>query len=347
MARTVRCRCGRRLEVKEDAETIVCPGCMESFRVTGHGEEFRLAPVRDGKERPQPLEIDLPDELALDEPVGPRAARRKPSREPDEEETAVVFVPVREAIPTAWWRYLKGAGAYPFTGTAKWTLSFWLFCDLLFWLLFSHPLFTEVGPSLVLGFSALLIKICLFGMLAFYEFSLVNRSAWDPDQLPSLPAFQDAYESLLRPIGLLLAALAASAVPYYLLLVPTYVFGPALPALRPYLLTAGQVLFVLLLPMNLLAVATADQVRALYPQHTLPAVWRALGPYLVLCALCTVILGAGHVATALLISHTEGSYLARLAREVTMVYLLTVCARALGTFYAAYAERMGWLREAE
>lgn len=294
--------------------------------------------------------LNLPEELTLQDRVGPLApAPDAPAGADDEETTGefLLFTPLEGAARTPWWSYLRHAWRYPFTGTARWMLALWLVCDLLYWIALV-PMAEQAELFVVItAIPASLTRFLLLGTLAFYELHLANRSAWDPDQPPALPALQDVYEGVVRPMGLLAAALAVSAAPYLLAAATARVVGPAMPPEWGYVLAAGALLFTILLPANLLAVATADHVRAFHPRHILAAIVRAPGPYLGLWATGALLLGGGHFATAALVRAAHDAVLASLAREVVLVYLLTVWARSLGTFYAVHAERIGWMREPE
>ncbi|KPK60515.1 MAG: hypothetical protein AMK73_08100 [Planctomycetes bacterium SM23_32] len=182
-----------------------------------------------------------------------------------------------------------------------------------------------------------------------YQFEMIRQSAYDATADPSLPRYEDFYESVLRPLGLQAAAWIGSGIPLMLAFGFARFIGKveALQTLESLatggpltawagVLAAGLALSLFMFPMNLLAVAAADSAGAISPTFTFPAVAKVIGPYVVYYIFYVAVMaGAGALRAALP---------SLLVGEVVGVYAMTVSVRALGTLHYAYENRIGWTK---
>lgn len=188
----------------------------------------------------------------------------------------------------------------------------------------------------------LIVPFVMLGLLAMYEFELIRQSAYDAEAAPSLPPWEDFYESAFRPLGQLLAAAGASCFPYLGVAVPALFWNA--PGWWPAAELAGLALFLFLIPINVLAVAAADNAAAINPKYTFPALLRVPLPYLVCFVFCAACYWLGVQLPAVLRELSGGGLLATFVGVAAFVYLLTVAARALGTLHYVYQDRFGWMK---
>ncbi|MHC4481446.1 MAG: hypothetical protein ACYS1C_10840, partial [Planctomycetota bacterium] len=318
----LKCRCGHDLNVAEQDSVARCLYCGMAYGVSRDAAgmltgrplkrtDSEVPTQRADQEWPGELELDLPEQA----PVGPGPQQRpRPATPPGQLELDVPEVrqeqgaapsapaagpapgatqPAAEPERRGWWLYLGTAWAYPFSGKAKWTLLGWLLVSVF------------VAPFLsFLPLVGWLVPFVLLGVLVLYEFELIRQSSYDAEAAPSLPAWEDFYESALRPLGQLLAAFAGGAIPFFAALLIIKYVGKIgieealvkgvvgqLPSEWLRVLLGGLALSAFMLPMNVLAVATADSAGAVNPKFTFPAVLKVPVPYLVcagFCAFCVV-----------------------------------------------------------
>ncbi len=343
----LRCTCGHDgdVELNDGADELGCPDCGRRYRVFVHGAKVDLVEIED-------LNLDsafLDLERGPEEPLPQEA----PSDETPTEEIEVLL-PVRPE-PRRWWPYVLTAPFYPLRGNAKWVLLVWLTAHLivsggfgrLFWLSIGVP---GAGSSLgafglfLLGLAALAFNLAMLGAMARYVFHLIHRSAWEPDTPSSLPQFDNVYDFLGWPLLLVLAILGASGWPLWLA-VCIWKIVPGMPAWWPVVIAVCGLVFLFVLPMNALAVATADDARALSPRATFPAIARLAGPYLLLCLFCAPAGALTCLAPFSFLGWVGWGVLITPLAEVVWVYLLVASARVLGAFYYGYSEQLGWIRE--
>ncbi len=343
----LRCTCGHdgAVEPAEGAEEVGCPDCGRRYRVFTHGTRVELVEIED-------LDLDS-GELALErEPVEVLPDEAPADETPTEE--IELPVPVRPE-PRRWWPHVLRAPSYALRGDAKWVLIVWLAGHLvvsgglgrLFWLSAgargaSSPL--GAFGLFLLGLAGLTFNLIMLGAMARYVFHLIHQSAWEPETPPSLPRFDSLYEFLGRPIVSVLAILGFSGSPLWLA-VCIWKLVPGMPAWWPVVIGVCGLAFLFMLPMNALAVATADDLRALSLRATLPAVGRLGGPYLVLCVLCAPAGLLTCPAPFSFLGWVGWGILVTPAVEILWVYVLTASAHVLGAFYYGYSEQLGWLRE--
>jgi hypothetical protein len=182
----------------------------------------------------------------------------------------------------------------------------------------------------------------MLGLLAMYEFELIRQSAYDAEAKPSAPLWEDWYESLCRPLGQLLASAGASCLPYLGVSLAALLWY--MPPWWPAMQLAGLALFLFLLPVNVLAVAAADDARAINPKFTLPALVRVPIPYVLCVIFCYAGLWLGTRFPAVLRELTGAGVLAGLVGAGAWLYMVTVAARALGTLHYAYEDRFHWMQ---
>jgi len=231
----------------------------------------------------------------------------------------------------SWWHYLTDAWGYPFRGSAKWALLVWLLLDV-----FVAP-FLAFFPLL-----GLIVPFAMLGLLAMYEFELIRQSAYDAEAVPSVPLLEDWYESILRPLGQVLASAGVSCFPYLAASLAALFWN--MPPWWPAVQLAGLALFLFLLPMNMLAVAAADNAGAINPRFTFPALVRVPIPYVLCVLFCYAGLWLGTRFPAALRELTGAGVLATFVGAGVWVYLVTVAARALGTLHYVYEDRFRWMR---
>ncbi len=110
---------------------------------------------------------------------------------------------------------------------------------------------------------------------------------------------------------------------------------------------AGLLVSLFLAPIHVLAVGMAEDIGALSPMVTLPALTRILLPYTVLCLVAVLTLTPAGVALYFTYRAPWPGLLRTFGAHLLLVYVLTALARALGMLHFAHADRMGWLRDAE
>jgi hypothetical protein len=384
----LKCGCGYVVDLPGlgAGETFFCVNCGQGYR-TLRAQDGKLKAAKLSAPSPEPEEPSEPDyalrDSQLDLDASPaedewpeELALETDGQAPDEEEwpqeleleggpaaeappvappapgparAAVTPVPtVRGPVAEApaerssWWPYLVTAWAYPFRGSAKWALLGWCFLHVL-------SIYTAWLP-----FLGWVIALGLAGVLAMYQFELIRQSAYDGTAAPSLPGYDDFYESVLRPIGLQLAAIAGSGIPFLVAFMGVrLVAGVGLIGtiedvsagtitVWAGVLAAGLLLSLLMFPMNLLAVATADSAAAINPKFTFPAVGRIAVPYLAYCGFYVAVMVGAGALRSLIAQPAESVLLGTFVDDVIGVYTMTVCARALGTLHYAYEDRLGW-----
>jgi len=280
---------------------------------------------------------DWPDDLAieLDEPVAPQPAHRgaaparpRPARI-GEWSTQDAAVPMQER--RSWFYYVGDAWRYPFRGDAKWTLLLWLALNV-----FVVP-FVWFIPLL-----GLFVPFVMLGLLVLYEFELVRQSAFGAEADPALRGWEDWHESMLRPLGLLLAVVIGSGLPFFAVVLPGLFLD--MPGWWRYVNYAGLGLSLFMLPITMLAVAASDSPAGINPKFTFPAVLRIPFAYVLCAAFCAVCLVGGSLVGGRLTLALGGGFLAAFAGGAVRLYGVTVAARALGTLHYAYSDRMGWLK---
>jgi len=338
----LKCKCGHDLPVRsvDGSARIRCLYCGCEYTLSrGPEGEFglKLMGAAQSDANGGAATAEWPDDLALElegpvveKPAHRQAAQARPplpgSGKPGAQ---AAEVPMQDR--RSWFYYLGDAWAYPFRGDAKWTLLLWLFLNV-----FIVP-FVAFVPLLGMFFPFLML-----GLLVLYEFTLIRQSAYGAEALPSLPNSDDPYQLVVRPIGQLLAVLIGSGLPYFLTLLPGVLFY--MPPWWPEVRTAGLLISGLMLPMNMLAVATADNAAAVNPRFTFPAVMRVPFAYVLCAGFCALCLIAGWAAFTTVARAAGGSFTATLLGEAVFLYLITVAARALGTLHYAHADKMGWLK---
>ncbi|MFW6189265.1 MAG: hypothetical protein ACOC7T_02440 [Planctomycetota bacterium] len=312
------CPCGGKVSVGEVGEstTLLCPDC---------GRRYRIERREDGSLSAR-----------LKEPS--RSADESVAEQWEREAGGAEAGPGKSAF-SRWWSYLGDA----------WTFSFQkqIGLPLLGWLVF-YFLVAQVVPFILafLLFGGLLyfVIVCsLFATLALYEFQIVGHSAWEPDTQLRLRRFGDWQDTIVRPLGQVIAILLASGIPYYAVQLPT--LFTRMPTWWGYVEHAGWVGIGLLLPINVLAVATADSAKAVNPVYTFPAVAGLPGPYLLYCGFAYAMMRTSFMLQDLLVDRLGLGWIGSVLYSAVMVYALTVCARVLGTMHYVYSDRIGWLRE--
>ncbi|MCK4282686.1 MAG: hypothetical protein KAX44_00090 [Candidatus Brocadiae bacterium] len=355
----IRCRCGHELNVADldQLATHRCIYCGRTYRLLrdaqGRLEARELGASQDrppeatpGSEWPDELELDAPrqqptaqDAASSAAPTGAVAQRMKPA---DEAPAAADELRPRRS----WYYYLADSWGYPLRGSVKWTLLGWVFLAVF------------VMPFLcLLPLVGLLVPFMVLGLLILYEFALIRESAFDAEMAPSLPAWENVYESGFRPLGLLLAALLGSSIPFLLALgLAKFVGGTRLlPELvgaftgevsSPWgwVLVGGMLLSSFMIPMNMLAVAASDSAAGINPKFTFPAVLRIPGSYALCAVFCTFCCWGGARLGSRLARVMGGRFLGGFAGQAVWVYLITVACRALGTLHYAYSDKMGWMK---
>ncbi len=319
-ARTRCLYCGREYTVSQGSEGKL------SIKVTGPAQPDRAAPRESW---PVGLGVELEQPFAGRRPrpeEPPARARPVPSagREPTEAGAA-------PAARQSWWYYVADAWRYPLRGDAKWTLLLWL------------ALNTFIAPFLCLApLFGLFVPFVMLGLLVLYEFELVRQSAFDAEADPRLPGWEDWHESVLRPLGLLLAIVVGSGIPFFAVALPDLLLD--MPGWWLYVDYAGLALSLFMLPINMLAVAASDSPAGINPKFTFPAVLRIPLPYTVCAGFCALCLIAGDRMGSRLTLGMGGGFLGIFAGRAVWLYGVTVAARALGTLHYAYSDRMGWLK---
>jgi hypothetical protein len=324
----LRCQCGHEVQVwgKRAGEAAQCPYCGRSFVIVEH-EANRL---RVKVEPPRPPASPRQPARTWEDRRGGASSPTDRSNGSRARAVRLGAAPEAPAVRHSWWHYLLGAWAYPLKGNAKYILLTWT------------VLYVYVVPWFgFLWVAGILMAVAMVGLLALYEFELVRQSAYDADATPSLPNYDDLYELAVRPLGHLLAAVGAAALP----LLAVRVTGETrnVPEWWDGLTQGCFLLMALMLPANLLAVATADDWHAVNPRYTLRLIARVPFPYLACCLVCIAFyVGAGRAAAAIT-EAVGGMFLGTFLGVVAWVYLLSVGAHILGALHHCYRQRIGWL----
>jgi hypothetical protein len=296
----------------------------------------------------QEIELDVTPEPAaraeprVAEPVLQAAVPTVPPAAPEEEGPArVEFIKERRS----WWYYLATAWAYPFRGTAKWALLGWAALNV-----FVVPF---LGFLLFVGFVA---GWTMLGVLILYEFELIRQSSYDAEAKPSVPQWDSFYESAIRPLGQLIAVFLGSGIPFFIAVMIVKHVGKVDASVAieravggnfawewASVLLGGSLLSLFMVPMNMLAVATADSAFAINPKFTFPAVLKVPLSYMVCTTFCGLCFFGALVLRAVVFAALGGGFIGAFAGQTVWLYLITVAARALGTLQYAYSERMGWM----
>jgi hypothetical protein len=320
--------------------------CGQAYWITeGDGDRLRVRMVAeaDGQEAAEwPEEwgdelklADAGEPAAAPAPVpsaGRRTRRPLPTSEPE----------VRSRSRQGYGHYFIRSWGFPLVSGVKWPLLGWLvWVALLPWFvayLWYHPL------GLV---AALFVIISTGGVLLFYEFNLIAVSALEAPQDVTMPRLDlaDLSESTLRPFALLVTALVVSGLPWLACLTAMCFFEE--PTWWPHVLSAAGVLSLFFLPINVLAVAMSDSPSGVNPRYAWPAVARLAWRYLLFFAFSVLLFGGAGWLTYLVLEREGSGYFVHLGILAADVYLLTVWARALGTFHYAYEEVIGWMRAPE
>jgi hypothetical protein len=222
------------------------------------------------------------------------------------------------------------AWGYPLRGNAKWLLLGWAF------------VLVYVAPWFSFFFLAgILIVVLMLGTLAMYEFELIRQSAYDAEAAPRLPGYEDLYESVFRPLGHIMAAVGAAALP--LAIVAFIGWDRPMPGWWDGLTVACYLLMAFIMPANLLAVATADDFGAVDPRYTLSMITRIPVQYVVCCITCIAFYKVSALVAQALMEGIGGMFLGTFLGVLVRLYLLSVAAHILGALHYANEERIGWV----
>lgn len=339
----MRCRCGHELPIRNLSEQahVRCIYCGRSYRLSRDPQgKLKASALGDSEQQPaeaaQSSEWPEDLELELEQPVRPertiRQAAAAPAPAQEAPEAGIAGAALEPADRRSWWYYLADAWTYPLRGSAKWTL-------LLLWLVvnvFVAPFFFFLFPI------GIIVAFAMFAVLCLYEFALIRQSSWDAGAIPSLPKWEDWYESAFRPLGQLLAVIIGSGIPFYIVALPDLFLD--MPPWWAHVMIAGLALSGLMVPMNMLAVATADSAAAINPKFTFPAVMKVPVPYIVCSVFCAFCYWAGIRTQDTLLDLAGGGFLGAFVGRGAWLYFITVAARALGTLHYAYSDKMGWMK---
>lgn len=305
----LKCRCGHLLDLSDaDAgRTVRCTACGRAYRVSRDARgKLSAWALKSPKKAPQPT-------AGTDTRGGPTAPT------------------AGAAESRSWWYYLATSWAYPLRGSAKWTLLLWMFLTVF------------VAPFVMfIPLIGLLFPFVMLGLLTLYEFSLIRQSSYDAEAVPSLPQWDDVYESALRPLGQLVAVMIGSGLPFFVLAAPGLFLR--MPPWWAQVTTASLVLACFLVPINVLAVATADHIGAVNPKFTFPAIWKVPLAYVVCSAFCALCWRGGSWTSEMLSTALGGRFVGAFVGLGAWLYLVTVAARALGTLHYAHSDRIGWMK---
>lgn len=170
-----------------------------------------------------------------------------------------------------------------------------------------------------------------------YLFRIVVHSAAGEKFPPIWPEFVNWYDDMVRPLGLMLAALCVAAGPAAIYRAAAYMlWGGGGDVMFAMLLLAGAVYA----PMAILAVAMFDQASAARPAVVVPAI-RSVGK--AYFATCGLLAGAMFIA-GVIVSRLLGAMpiLGWLFGIAVMLYLLTAQMHILGLIYACHEKELEW-----
>jgi hypothetical protein len=283
---------------------------------------------------------------------------RPPAREPqgDRKVRAAPAVPVRPE-PRKWSRFLVDAWVFPLRKSVLRRLLPWAFlhlgvCALAGLLLNSlgdamheMPILPYFGFYLTLV-SVAGLDIVMFSTLAWWEFEVISASAWDAEKTVYVPQFDSFDESIVRPGGLVLAALLGAAPPLVVAWALHVIFLRGWEW-NGWLLPVGGVCSAVLLPGTVLSVAISDTARAANPLNALRAFLAVPGRYLVACALSLPAAALTVVVVASVLSWRGAGWVIIPLAELAWLLVLTANARILGALFWCNGDRMGWLKEME
>jgi hypothetical protein len=240
-----------------------------------------------------------------------------------------------------------GLLAYPVRGEGVWLLAVGAFCFGLFDLccgsgvralleMFStmfvaHPAAGDLSFSMTGSSLGLVVAILLLGFQFSWVMRVVQTTAQGRDEAPGFPDFVSVAESMVLPVGRVLAVLGLTIGPG-LIALP---FGLVGALFGVVLLIAG----VFTLPMALTSIAIADSLEGL----DVPRIFRSIRcvglPYLAAAALFFAILALLFAGTAAL---GFAGPIAPFARAALALYLAAIAGRVLGLLYAKHERELAW-----
>lgn len=190
------------------------------------------------------------------------------------------------------------------------------------------------------------INLLVYGYVCNYLFNIVLTTANGADKPPDFPDFSNWWEDILQPLLLMVGTTLycfAPALIYFLLYLAYCYYQGWIPQPDEPLCAGGVVslafLSLLYYPMALLAVAMFTGKSGLNPRIVIPAIFRVLGPYLVVCAFLAIVVAGQILFRALL---DRQSLLAHFAAEFLFLCGLMICMRLLGVLYRTHKGKLGW-----
>lgn len=256
---------------------------------------------------------------------------------------------------------LPGAFGYPFRKAGFLTV---LGCAMVFWVLNVLGGGTYLGlfPRR-LGFLSLLLAVVCYGYLFSYLQSVIQATANQEEELPSLPGVGSFWDDILLPFLQLAGLTLICFLPTLVLCV--IAGGDFLTALNTgnfakveeWVLWIGiaYVAGLIYFPMAFLAVAVLDTVIAANPLVVMGSMLRVPLEYLATLALVGGLVGVGVLGDAVmeavfphgLVTRSMVNLFAFIALkaswDIVGVYLILVIVRILGLLYSTRRGRLGWL----
>ncbi|MBN2120269.1 MAG: hypothetical protein JW734_04365 [Candidatus Omnitrophica bacterium] len=245
---------------------------------------------------------------------------------------------------------LPSVFAYPFVrgGLSRFIIGVIFFSFLNFIASFS-----------IFGFATALF---VAGYIIAWFIGIIHSTANGEDDLAAWPEFRDFWSDIIHPyllfmltaflcrlpallsyFGLLyLAGVSSSIFSLFAVFINPFAAAYAfLPLYGIILVALLEILGAIYFPMGILAVALYGTVGALHPRVVVPSIFKALGPYTIVCFLFMVI----GMMNAL--SSFFGVILPVIGLLMTYpftFYLIIVQARILGLIYRTHAEKLDWFQ---
>jgi hypothetical protein len=186
----------------------------------------------------------------------------------------------------------------------------------------------------------LILKLLMLGYLCAYYISVIGSTAAGEDELPDWPDFSGFWDSMIRPLLLLLAAVVVSYIPLFLCVF--IAIGWAFVGnveLTSFWVIIGVVCGMLYLPMSLLAIAMFNTVAALNPVTIIGTIVKIPLQYLLACGLFFLVF---YVNTQIEAYVMQVPIAGVVAQVFLSLYVMMVAMRILGLIYYGNSKKIGW-----
>jgi len=250
----------------------------------------------------------------------------------------------KKIVKRPWSHYLAEALLYPVRGASKWISL--CYGPLYFFVLFVFLKFIGIGFVGTFGeIARYLLYLFGQGICVVFFLAVIKVSSETPDPYPFMPKFEAWWDNLVRPLFLVFLLFAGPA----LLLVAVRSLSDLVP--EPLFLTLLLLVIITVVfywPLSLLCASVTDSFAALDPSKVLRSLPAIMPVYLITAlivnciALLAVLFGPFSIIETNDLSDLGGQFLVGIIGSIAFLYLETVIARILGTFYYCYSDEFKW-----